>query len=218
MSQQINLLLDELRPKRDLLAFPFVAGGMLAVVLAIAGMAGWGQLQVRSLVAVEAQSAAEMNALQQQVQALGQTLAGRAPNAALQAEIDRLNESLRQREQALRVLEGGKPGDAAGHASLMRGFARQVMEGVWLTGFVVSGQEVEIRGRLADPGLLPQYIRRLNNEAGFQGRRFSALDMKDSGAVAVVGAPADSAAGAKAPRYTEFALRGNPGKPMEQAP
>ncbi len=41
MSQQINLLLPELRPQRDWLAFPAVAAASLAVIVGIAGMAVW---------------------------------------------------------------------------------------------------------------------------------------------------------------------------------
>jgi hypothetical protein len=77
-----------------------------------------------------------------------------------------------------------------------------------LVGFGFSGKEIEIRGRLLDPALLPTYINRLNDEPAFAGRRFSALDMKGVD-------PADDkhddpsvAAKTKAPaRYTEFALR-----------
>lgn len=215
MSQQINLLLPELRPKRDWLAFPVVAVAALAGLALMAGAGIWGRFQVQAQTQRQAQADAELKTLQQQVQGLAQALAGRRPNAALQAEIDSLNESLRQREEALRVLEEGKVGVDGGYASLMRGFARQVMDGVWLTGFSTAGQDVEIRGRLGDPSLLPQYIRRLNGEATFQGRRFSALEMQDG----AVGAPA-TVAGSTAlpPRYTEFALRGNGGKTEEKAP
>jgi Tfp pilus assembly protein PilN len=202
VSQQINLLLPELRPRRDWLAFPMVAGTALAGLALVAGMAAWGRYQVQTLTVAQAQSEAEVKALQQQIQGLGQTLAGRKPNPALQAEIDRLKELLQQQDAALDVVESGKSDSAAGHAALMRGFARQVTEGVWLTGFSFAGKEAEIRGRLADPALLPQYIRRLNGESAFQGRRFAALDMKD-------GAATGAADKVPVPRYTDFTLLGN---------
>lgn len=214
MSQQINLLLPELRPKRHWLAFPMVAGAALAGVVLVAGLAAWGRYQVQMLAHAQARSETELKGLQQQVQLLAQTLAGRQPNAALQAEIDRLHESVRQREDSLRTVEEGKIGSGGGHASLMRGFARQIMDGVWLTGFSSAGNDVEIRGRLADPGLLPLYIRRLNGDAIFQGRRFSALDMKDEAAAAI---PASTSAMAVARRYTEFTLRGNTANSEEKA-
>lgn len=216
MSQQINLLLPELRPKRDWLAFPVVAGAAAAGVVLIALLAVWGNFRLQGLTAAQAQAQQEMAGLQQQLQTLGQTLASRQPNAALQADIDRLNEAVREREQALRVAESGQVGGGAGHAELMRGFARQTMEGVWLTGFTVVGQDVEIRGRLADPALLPKYIKRLNGDTALQGRRFAALDMKGDDPEAA--RPEAASATAATPPYTEFALRGLAGKPEERAP
>lgn len=202
MSQQINLLLPELRPRWDWFAFPVVAGVALAGVAVMAGLVGLGGYQANALKSLQAQSETELKALQQNVQGLGQTLAGRKPNTALQAEIDQLKEVLQQREAAFAVVAAGKVAPGGGHASLLRGFARQAMEGVWLTGFSFSGQDAEIRGRLSQPALLPQYIRRLNGETAFQGRRFAALDMKDSASAT---APV---AAAPAPRYTEFVLYG----------
>jgi len=202
VSQQINLLLPELRPRRDWLAFPVVAGAILAGAVLMIGLAAWASYQVQSLTAIQARSETDLKVLQQQVQTLGQALAGRKPNPALQAEIDRLGELLQQRDTAFAVVEAGKLAPGGGHGAVMRGFARQAMDGVWLTGFSLSGQDAEIRGRLTQAALLPQYIRRLNGEGAFQGRRFSALDMKD-------GAAGGAAAKVAAPAYIEFVLHGN---------
>lgn len=209
MSQQINLLLPELRPRWDWLAFPVVAGVALAGIAVMAGLASWGGYQANALKTQQAQSEMELKALQQDVQSLGQTLAGRKPNAALQAEIEQLKEVLQQRDAAFAVVEAGKVAPGGGHASLLRGFARQAMEGVWLTGFSFSGQDAEIRGRLTQPALLPQYIRRLNGEQAFQGRRFAALDMKDGAAATAPAATAPAPTAVPVPRYTEFVLHGN---------
>lgn len=216
MSQQINLLLAELRPRRDWFALPAVVAAAVGGLVLVAGVAAWGNYQVRSLAGAAAQSEANLKALQQQLQALAHTLGARQPDPALPAEIESLNESLRQRAEALLVLEGDRPASAARHAALMRGFARQIMDGVWLTGFSASGDGVEIHGRLSDPALLPQYIRRLNGEAAFQGRRFSALDMRDGSAGPAAAPTALGAAAQSSPRYTEFALRGNPAKGEEK--
>lgn len=220
MSQQINLLLPELRPQQDWLALPLVAGAAVAGVVLVAVLAAWGSYRVQGLNAAQAQVQQDLTGLQQQLQALGQTLAARRPDAALQAEIERLNEAVREREDALREAEKGKIGAGGGHAELMRGFARQAMEGVWLTGFSAAGQDVEIRGRLADPALLPKYIRRLNGDAALQGRRFSALDMKDgeAGDAKPEAVSATATANTPAPVYTDFVLRGILGKTEDKAP
>lgn len=218
MSQQINLLLPALRPRRNWLALPVVLGLALAGVAAVGAVAAWERYQVHTLSQHQLQADTEIRALQQQIQAFGQTLASRKPNAALVAEIDRLNEFLQQREAALRLVEAGQlPAGAAGHSSLMRGFARQALDGVWLTGFSFAGDEAEIHGRLTDPSLLPQYIRRLNGEPVFQGRRFATLDMKEGGAGGTGAAPG-AAPAAAAPRYTDFTLHSKFGGAGEVKP
>ena len=81
-----------------------------------------------------------------------------------------------------------------------------------LFGFAFAQKNIEIRGRLTDPALLPVYIGRLNAEPAFAGRRFAALDMKG-----VEPAPASAetpaappARAAVLPRHTEFVLRTEP--------
>ncbi len=225
MSQQINLLLPELRRRRDWLAFPTVAVAALLVLLGVAGLALWGRQQVEALLAEQRRGEAELGALRQRVQALGVALAARRPNPALKEEVDRLAEGLRQRNEALEAVESGRSGSREGQSGAMRAFARQTVDGVWLTGFSLASSDVEIRGRLSDAALLPHYIRRLNGEPAFQGRRFAALAMQEGGAPAVAPGATPAAAAVTAPtapkvaatlppptaaahRYTEFVLHG----------
>lgn len=201
MSQQINLILPELRPRHDWLAFPSVMVMAAIGVAIMATAATWGYFRVQTLTATQAQLDGEAKALQQQVQSLSQQIASRKGNQALQDEINHLKDMLQQRDAILSVVEAGKLSPGSGYAEVMRGFARQTMDGLWLTEFSFSGSDARIRGRLTDPSLLPQYIRRLNGESVFQGRRFAALHMTDglSGTAAVT-----------TPRYTEFVLTSDP--------
>lgn len=200
MSQQINLLLAELRPRRDWLALPLVAGAALAGLSIIVVAALWQQYRVRTFTELQQGVAAELQGLQQQVQGLNQQLAARQPNGALQAELEQMRAGLREREEALRQVEGGRLGSDSGYASVMQGFARQVMPGTWLTGFSIQDGSIEIRGRILDSAQLPAYIRKLNAEEAFHGRRFATLDMK-SATLKKDGADASAS-------YTEFQLRG----------
>lgn len=209
MSQQINLLLPELRPRHDWLAFTSVMGMAAAGLAIIAVAAAWGFYQVRGLTATQAAREGEVKALQQQVQSVNQLIASRKGSPALQEEIDRLKDMLQQRDAILKVVEAGKLDPGAGYAEVMRGFARQTVDGVWLTGFSLTSGDALIRGRLADPSLLPQYIKRLNGEAVFQGRRFATLNMSES---------LSGTATAAAPRYTEFVLNSELAKPEGKKP
>ena len=147
---------------------------------------------------------------QKELLALQSVLANRKPNPALAVESERLGNLLEQRKSILQLAQETTEGAKAGGADVMRGFSRQIVEGVWLTGFAVSTAGIDIRGRLLDPSLLPVYIRRLNAEPAFRGRRFAALDMQGSlpeAAQPPVAAKASLPGAEKARSFTEFVLR-----------
>lgn len=214
MSQQINLLLPELRPRFDWLALPVVAGvgvvGLLLVVL----LTSLGVMRVNALRENEAALRNQLAALQQQVQSLAQSLAARQGDSTLDKQLAGIRTAVAQRQEVLRVVTQGDLPSSHAYSGLLQGFSRQIVEGVWLTGFSFAHKNIEIRGRLTDPALLPVYINRLNDEAAFAGRRFAALDMKGVDPVEEKPAAAGAVAlkTAALPRFTEFALRTEPEK------
>lgn len=208
MSQQINLILPELKPRFDWLAMPLVGAAALAglaLVTLLAVLAGWqaGRLQQQ-----DAELKAQMQTLQRHVVTLGQALAERKPDPALQEQVEAARQALAEHQEVLAAV--GRQNDApAGFSGLLQGFSRQTLNGAWLTGFTFAGQDVEIRGRLADAALLPAYIDKLNGEPAFAGRRFAALDMKavDPAKVAPDAAANGQPKKAALPPYVEFALK-----------
>lgn len=217
MSQQINLLLPELRPRFDWLALPLVAGAAaagLVLLLAIGQFQGGREAR---LAATAADVDGQVQNLQQQVQALGPSVAARKANPALQDEIAALRTGADQRREVLAYVARDTGQGAPGFSAMLQGFARQHLDGVWLVGFGLSHGGLEIRGRLLDPALLPRYIARLNGDAAFDGRRFAALEMKG---VAPQAAPAasDSAPVRLPPPHTEFVLRTEAAPMLEKKP
>lgn len=208
MSQQINLLLPELRPRFDWLGLPVVvaaalSGLLLVVAWTVAGAASAGDLAAR-----EQALKNQLAAAQQESQALGKALGERRGDSLLPQKLNLARLEVSQRQQVLDLLASGGFGAGQGFSGIFQGFSRQLVKGVWLVGFRVAGADIEIRGRLTDPALLTTYVGKLNGEAAFAGRRFSALDMKG-----VVPAAANDAASVPAPAvvpasspYTEFVL------------
>lgn len=208
MSQQINLLLPGLRPRFDWLALPVVAAAALAGLVLISLLAVFGVTQAANLKARETEIRSQLAAVQQQVQALGQSLAARKGDSGLDARIEAARLALTQRQEVLAVIERGDVTQGNAYSGLLQGFSRQTVDGVWLFGFAFADKEIEIRGRLLDPALLPTYINKLNDEPAFAERRFAALDMKSfDPADAKRDDPAAAAKAKVSVRYTEFALR-----------
>lgn len=209
MSQQINLLLPELRPRFDWLALPVVAGAGLAGLLLVAILASMSAWRVDGLKSRENAARAEQAGLQQRVQSLSEQLGARKGDSTLDKQLESARTAVGQRQEVLNVVAQGNLSSTQHYSSLLQGFSRQIVEGVWLTGFGFTQKNIEIRGRLTDPALLPVYVSRLNGESAFAGRRFAALDMKgvdpagDKPDTAAASAPAK----APVPRYIEFALR-----------
>lgn len=213
MSQQINLILPELRPRFDWLGLPVVAATSLAGVLLVTGLALAGTWQVERLTQRDAEVKGQLQVLQQQVKALGESLGARQGDTRLPGQIEAARRAVAQRQEVLAAVATNDT-SGPGFSGLLQGFAQQTVNGVWLVGFSFGRGEVEIRGRLIDAALLPVYIDKLNEEPAFAGRRFAALDMKavDPAAPGEGARPGVRAAGP----YTEFVLRTE--RPPTEAP
>jgi hypothetical protein len=180
MAQQINLYDPALRRQHDWLALGNVLGlaGVLAIGVAAAGYVT--RLDLPALNARIAQQETQLTTLRNQIATLGQQASTRKPDARLEQEIASKRQLLGMREEVRNALRQNLS-DAAGNrfTDYLLGFARQTVNGLWLTAFnidAVSGS-IEIKGCTTDPALLPEYIRRLNHEAAIQGRAFSALKL-----------------------------------------
>ena len=179
MAQQINLYDPALLKQRDWFALSNVllGAGLLAVLVLAAG---W--LARLDLPALQAQATTQDNqlkAVREQVLALGKRVADRQADPRLEQELAAARQLAEARGEILGVLRQRLAADAPPFADYLRGFARQTMPGLWLTGFTwdAAADSIEIRGRTVDPALLPEYIRRLNREPAFRGHAFAALSV-----------------------------------------
>lgn len=216
MSRQINLYNVAFRKQRDWLSSRNVLLATLLSVLLVSLGAGMARWSVES----RAQQARSVN--QQLLGAraafseLTQTLSTRKADPALEQEVTSAQAALDSAKVALDLLRGMTGVDSQPVVGdMMRAFARTASDGLWLTGFVVAegGRQLEIRGRMTDQALLPAYLRRLEAEQVFQGRRFASLDMKGAEWVppTVPGAAAVNPENTSERRperwFVEFALR-----------
>ena len=178
MSCEINLYEARLRPRHELASGKNLAATSL---LLLALMGGWVWLvsseekQRSAEAAAGARRVAEAN---EALSNLTKALSTRQVPPALTAELDETKARLAAGPQDLQA--GVAVDHAEGFSGFMTGFSRLARKDLWLTGFHISkgGEEIEIRGRLFDPGHLPAYVQQLNSVPVFQGRRFAALDLK----------------------------------------
>jgi hypothetical protein len=223
MSQNINLVNPAFRKQRQVVTLASVAQCLGITVAALAGYHYYLHQQVNGLGA-ELQSAEGLLKSQRgYMERLKGKAAAPKPDAQLDAAIARYEEELKSARQAMAALKGGAFGNQQGFAEYLRAFSRQSMNGLWLTGFTISGSgEIEIRGRALSPELVPSYIQRLNKEQVLAGRSFARLEMNrppPPKPPADAGKDKDAKkAPPRAPRFLEFSLATSEANRTEKMP
>lgn len=206
MSQQINLLNPAFRKRHEWFTAHMLAQALVVLVLVMAGIYAYQYQQV-TLLAKQAKTGADT--LEQEQARLLKVAAEYAPrqkSAALEKRVTELEQLLKGEDAVLEVLRGGSLGNTDGYSGYMRAFARQAVNGLWLTGFSIkgAGKDMVIAGRTLRSELLPAYIQRLNQEAVTQGRAFSALEIQQPKVE-----PTTREKPTLAPNYLEFNLHSN---------
>ncbi|WP_243656586.1 PilN domain-containing protein [Paucimonas lemoignei] len=154
-------------------ALGLVLAGSLAVV-------GYALMQVSSLTE-QARSASEQVAqVQAELAKVTAEYGPRGKSAGLQEDLQKTTAELQSLQQVTTILQKGDFGDTRGYSEYLRAFARQSIEGLWLTGLSIhgAGNEIALRGRAVRPDLVPAYIGRLKSESTLKGKSFAALEME----------------------------------------
>jgi Tfp pilus assembly protein PilN len=201
MVQQINLYDPALRPRRErwraVHGLWFVGATLVAAYGLAHGLDAWS--------ARRAQQAGQLTATAAEQRQLLQANGGLGAGDALRqraAELEHLRalDAAQRRVQGLLDAELGR--HAAGYTPYFVALSHQAQPDVWITGLSIDadGDALEIAGGLTDAAALPGYLRALDQEPQFKGRRFAQLSVK-----ALPHAP-DGSGG-----YTAFVLASQPG-------
>ena len=153
---------------------------------------------------------AQLRIAEAQVTKLRAMAAPVGPNVALENALAKLDGDIKNRQKIATILQKSDFGNTKGYSAYMLAFARQVPNGVWLSGFNITdgGNEVALQGRSLKPELVPLYISQLKRENIMQGKSFSALQMQlpQISSVAVAG-QIDTKKPVEYAAYIEFDLR-----------
>ena len=179
MAQQINLFNPALIRQKEHLNAPVMvmAPGVLALLML--GIYAYGLYQLQPLVQESERTTQERQAVQARLVQVTNEYAQRNTSKVLQDEIITTEKKLQTYEKILQALGVTPAGAGQGFAIYMRAFARQRLDGIWLTGFEIddANKIMTIRGRGLQPELVPQYIIKLGLDPTFKGRTFATLDI-----------------------------------------
>ena len=186
MSQQVNLLIDELRPKRELLtaAQALVGAAMFALLLVAYSVYG---LVAVSRVDEQRQGLAKQLATLADANAKVRASINVVEDPKLALHVADLRSQLASRTVLVAALSGTTNGRSAGFAKHFDELAAHVQAGLWLTDIELSGGGGHIRlaGMTLDPVLVPRFLKELGQGEQFVGHRFDTFELAagDGGAL-----------------------------------
>lgn len=201
--QQVNLyrpIFRKQEKKFSAAAMLQAGGAILAGIFVIYGLLWWHVRELRLEVQqADRQLAASARRLEEAVNRFGPSRDGRR----LADEVARLEAQVAQRRRLRDALQRDLRVGAAGYSDYLVAFARQHLNGVWLTAFDIegAGDYLRLEGRATDPALVPQYVQRLAAEPAVAGKEFR---------VFVLSRPEAKARRAQPVPYVEFTLRTRP--------
>ncbi len=180
MSQQINLFNPVfLEPPKQFSLLTMLQG--LALIF-VGGMSfyGYAWYQLSTLDKQLVQSAQQLDAKRALLLNTTTAVTTQQSEQMLQDKVRELNGKLADADELVNNLRSGSVGNTSGYSEYLRAFSRQVVSGLWLTGFKIIGDatEISLSGGALSPDLVPAYIKKLGNEPVMQGKRFAAMEMK----------------------------------------
>jgi hypothetical protein len=180
MSQQINLFNPIFMKQRKYLSLLTMVQALGLIVIGSMFFYGYAVYQVGQLKKQSEESTKRYMAEQTQLAQYAAEFSPQKATQALQNDVQRLEKSLAEQTRMVDTLKSGSVGNTTGYSQYMSAFSRQVVLGLWLTGFKVTGDaaQISLSGGVLDPELLPIYINRLSHEQAMQGKSFTTLLMQ----------------------------------------
>lgn len=218
MSQQINLFNPIFLKQEKLFSAVTMAQALALILLGSAVLIAYSQYKSSGLGTQAAASTTQLALAQTQLAKVNAEFRPRQKSKLIEDDIQKTEIEVKSLQQVFDILQKGEFGNTKGYAEYLRAFSRQILGGVWLTGFSIhgAGSEIGLQGRALQPELVPAYIGRLKREPVMQGKSFATLEMQLPLAdQAGKGGPATAKQRAPA-RYIEFNLQSS-GMMKEQA-
>lgn len=178
MTQQVNLLIDELRPQRAMLTWlhAMIAAGTVGALLISISLYQWFAIyktgeqraQLSSQLAVLADSNTKARASINVVE-----------DPKLAADVVELRAQLQSRTVLVTALNGSASGRSAGFAGHLDDLAASAQAGLWLTDIELTdgGNNVRLAGMTMDPVLVPRFLKNLGSGVQFVGHRFDTFEL-----------------------------------------
>jgi Fimbrial assembly protein (PilN) len=180
VSQQINLFNPIFLKQEKLFSAVTMAQALGLILLGSAVLIAYSYYQSSSLGIQATASTTQLALAQAQLAKVNAEFGPRQKSKLVEDDIQKTEIEVKSLQQVFDILQQGEFGNTKGYAEYLRAFSRQILGGVWLTGFSIygTGSEIGLQGRALQPDLVPAYISRLKREPVMQGKSFATLEMQ----------------------------------------
>ena len=177
--QQVNLYQSEFRKEKKPLSANNLLQAVVGITVLLTAVYAFSFWQVMMAEQELASLKLQKKQVEQRIAELKKTHTPLAKNPRLTQDIQRYQQWVNVRQQAINVLSEKRFGNTEGFANYFTGLAKQRLEGVWLTelSFNEGGSKLGMQGSALKPELVPKFLQRLSNEEIFTGTRFRSFVM-----------------------------------------
>jgi hypothetical protein len=180
VSQQINLFNPIFLKQEKLFSAVTMAQALGLILLGSGVLIAYSSYESSGLSKQAAASTTQLVLAQAQLAKINAEFGPRQRSKLIEDDIQKTEIEVKSLQQVFDILQNGEFGNTKGYAEYLRAFSRQILGGVWLTGFSIhgAGSEIGLQGRALQPELVPAYISRLKREPVMQGKSFATLEMQ----------------------------------------
>jgi type IV pilus assembly PilN-like protein len=177
VSQQINLFNPLFLEKKKYFSAVTMTQAIGLIMLGMTVFYAFAFWQDRNLARQIGESG---RAYEQQKQQFGKITAELSPEkreAQLDQDLKSIEAAIALRRSLLGELGTGRLAGPAGYSEYLRAFARQTVQGLWLTSIQIAegGGQLTMSGRALQADLVPVFIGRLKQESVLRGRPLEGL-------------------------------------------
>jgi hypothetical protein len=180
MSQQINLYQKISRKQTSAFSIEGMAMGLGVILFCALLYFTYVVYQTMDLKQQLEAGNANIASEQAKLDSLNADFSSKRSGLTYEQELKNLEAELSAQREIINALKSGVIGNTQGYSVYMQAFARQIVSGLWLTGFSIEGdaKQMSLSGGVLSPDLVPGYILRLNKEQVMRGKIFTSLHMQ----------------------------------------
>lgn len=182
MIQQINLYQPMFRKQKKVFSAMTMLQICVFFLFVFGGIYGYEIYSIGPFKEQLNKADSDLQQLTAQMENLKKQQPAKAKSTLLKKEIARISNELEQRKHIEQILKTHAFGNDKGFSSYMEAFARQHVEGSWLTKIFIKqgGTSVGLEGKALSSEYVPIYLQQLSKEQVLAGVSFNTMEIRRS--------------------------------------